>query len=66
MDQNQKAELIISALQQRIGEMAAAYELEKALLRAEYTQVSNELTALREEVAKAEYSQEVLDSIKNV
>ena len=33
----EKAELIITALQQRIGEMAAQHELEKAMLRAEYT-----------------------------
>ena len=34
MDKN---ELIITALQQRIGEMSASFELEKAMLRAEYT-----------------------------
>ena len=35
MDKN---ELIITALQQRIGQLAANYELDLALIRAEYTQ----------------------------
>lgn len=42
MDNNQKAELIITALQQRIGEMAAQHELEKAMLRAEITMLVQE------------------------
>ena len=37
MENNQKAELIISALQQRIGELTANYETQIALLRAELT-----------------------------
>lgn len=39
MDKNQ---LIITALQQRIGEMAANYETQIAILRAEITQMLNE------------------------
>jgi hypothetical protein len=52
-----KAELIIAALQQRIGEMAAQHELEKAMLRAEYTILQQSV----EDKQKAlnEYSQEI-------
>ena len=39
MDKNQ---LIITALQQRIGEMSAAYELQIAMLRAEMTSMIEE------------------------
>ena len=38
-----KAELIITALQQRMGEMSANYELQIAILRADLTQMSQEL-----------------------
>ena len=41
----QKAELIITALQQRIGEMAANYETQIAILRAEVTQLMKERDA---------------------
>jgi phage host-nuclease inhibitor protein Gam len=37
MDNNQKAELIIAALQQRIGEITSNYETQIAVLRAEIT-----------------------------
>jgi peptidoglycan hydrolase CwlO-like protein len=58
----EKAELIITALQQRIGEMSASYELEKAILRAEYTELQNkydELNKNQQDKQKAidEYSQ---------
>lgn len=46
MDKNQ---LIITALQQRIGEMAANYETQIAILRAEITEMLNE----KEEKEKA-------------
>lgn len=50
----QKAELVITALQQRIGELVADYETKVAILRAEITQLMNE----KEERDKAvqEYS----------
>lgn len=38
----EKAELIITALQQRIGELVSNYETQIAILRAELTQISNE------------------------
>lgn len=37
MENLQQAELIIAALQQRIGEMAATYETQIAILRSEIT-----------------------------
>jgi len=39
----EKAELIITALQQRIGEMAANYELQIAMVRAEFTQLQQSI-----------------------
>ena len=36
-----KAELIIAALQQRIGELVSNYETQNAILRAEVTQLLN-------------------------
>jgi hypothetical protein len=44
-----KEQLIITALQQRIGEMAASYETQIAILRAEITHMLNE----KEEKEKA-------------
>lgn len=38
----EKAELIITALQQRIGELVSNYETQIALLRAEITQLIDE------------------------
>lgn len=38
-----KAELVITALQERIGQMSATYETQIAILRAEVTQLSEEL-----------------------
>ena len=35
----EKAELVITALQQRIGELVATYETQIAILRAEITQL---------------------------
>jgi hypothetical protein len=44
-----KAELIITALQQRIGEITSNYEVQIAMLRAELTMLINE----KEEKEKA-------------
>ena len=51
----EKAELIITALQQRIGELVSNYETQIAILRAEITQVMQN----QEDKQKAidEYSQ---------
>lgn len=37
-----KAELVITALQQKIGELVSNYEIQIALLRAEITQISRD------------------------
>lgn len=37
-----RTELIIQALQQRIGELVSNYETQIAVLRAEFTQLMNE------------------------
>lgn len=50
----EKAELIIMALQQRIGELVSNYETQIAVLRAEITQYSQDQE--EKEKAKEEYS----------
>ena len=67
----EKAELIITALQQLIGEMSASYELEKAILRAEYTELQNkydELVKDKQDKQKAvdEYSQSLSETISTI
>jgi hypothetical protein len=49
-----KAELIIMALQQRIGELVSNYETQIAVLRAEITQYSQDQEEKNK--AKEEYS----------
>lgn len=49
-----KAELVIMALQQRIGELVSNYETQVAVLRAEITQAAQEKE--EKEKAKEEYS----------
>jgi phage host-nuclease inhibitor protein Gam len=53
-----KAELVITALQQRIGELVSNYETQIAILRAEITQLM--------EQAKNEAIQEYSDSLNNL
>ena len=53
-----KAELVITALQQRIGEIVSNYETQIAVLRAEITQLM--------EKAKDEAVQEYSDSLNNL
>jgi hypothetical protein len=57
-----KAELIITALQQRIGELVANYETQIAILRADLTQLMDEKNA-KEEAIK-DYSNS-LDNLTN-
>jgi hypothetical protein len=57
-----KAELIITALQQRIGELVSNYEIQVAILRAEITKLMEEKDA-KEEAVK-DYSKH-LDNISN-
>jgi len=58
-----KAELIITALQQRIGELVSNYETQVAVLRAEITQQMQQ----KEEKEKAmdEYSRSLQEKIIN-
>jgi len=59
----EKAELIITALQQRIGELVSNYETQIALLRAEITQyVQYEED---KKVAVDEYSKSLEEKISN-
>jgi hypothetical protein len=53
----ERAELVIAALQQRIGELVSNYETQIAVLRADLTQLSQE----KEEKEKAieEYSETI-------
>lgn len=55
-----KAELVITALQQRIGEIVSNYETQVAILRAEITNLLEERDA--KEKAVKEYS----DNLTNI
>jgi restriction endonuclease S subunit len=57
----EKAELVITALQQRIGEIVSSYETQIAILRAEITQIMKE----KEEKEKdmQEYSDQIAEKI---
>jgi len=55
----EKAELIIAALQQRIGEITANYELQLASTRADYTQLYQQLEELNKQKAENEYSESI-------
>ena len=50
----EKAELIITALQQRIGEIVSNYETQIAILRAEITKLIEEKEAKSEAVKEYE------------
>ena len=56
-----KAELVITALQQRIGELASDYETKIAMLRAEITILVNEKDQREKELN--EYSKEIEEKI---
>lgn len=58
----EKAELIITALQQRIGEIVSNYETQIAILRAEITQ----LVEQSQENDKNEAIQEYSNSLSNL
>ena len=56
----EKTELVITALQQRIGELVSNYETQIAVLRAEITQLINEKQEHEKSV------QEYSDSLNNI
>jgi hypothetical protein len=64
-----KAQLVITALQQRIGEIVSNYETQIAILRADYTNITEQLAQKeKEKDAKfeaAEAYSEKLDNITN-
>jgi hypothetical protein len=53
----ERAELVITALQQRIGELVSNYETQIAILRADLTQLSQEKE--NKEKAIEEYSETI-------
>ena len=57
-----QAELVITALQQRIGEIVSNYETQIAFLRAELTKVTEEKDA---KIEAAEAYSEHLDNLTN-
>lgn len=57
-----REELVISAMQERIGQLAANYELQIAMLRAELTVLSNQSNDKQK--ALDDYSKEVLSKIE--
>ena len=59
----EKAELIITALQQRIGEIVSNYETQIAILRAEITKLMEEKDAKVEAVK--EYENQLNDIAAN-
>ena len=59
-----KEELIISAMQERIGQLAASYELQIAMLRAELTVLSND--SANKEKALEEYSNEIQSKLEDI
>jgi len=52
-----KEELVITALQERIGQLVVSYETQIAILRAELTELVNK--DKEKQKAEAEYSQEI-------
>lgn len=56
-----KAEMVVTALQQRIGELVSTYETQIAILRAEITKLVND-QAEKEEAAK-KYAQEIAEKV---
>lgn len=56
-----KTELVVTALQQRIGELVSNYETQVAILRAEITHIINEQK--QKEKALEDYSSEIASKI---
>jgi uncharacterized small protein (DUF1192 family) len=57
----EKAELVITALQQRIGELVSNYETQVAILRAEITSLINEKN--KKDKAVQEYSDKIASKV---
>ncbi len=48
----EKAELVVQALQQRIGELVSNYETHIAILRAEITELANKKDSVEEQTGE--------------
>lgn len=59
-----KHELIITALQQRIGEIVSNYETQIAILRAEITQIVDQQKQKEQDVKN--YENELAEKIANI
>lgn len=59
-----REELVISALQEKIGQMAASYELQIAFLRAELTKITND--EMEKEKAIDSYSKEIESKLEEI
>lgn len=59
----EKAELVVAALQQRIGELVSSYETQIAILRAEVTQLVKEKQD--KEKAVEAYTQEISAKVES-
>jgi hypothetical protein len=58
-----KTELIITALQQRIGDLVENYELQIAILRAELTQLTQEIN--QKQIETEQYTEDLMSKISN-
>ena len=58
-----KTELIITALQQRIGDLVENYELQIAILRAELTQLTQEIN--QKQIETEQYTEDLISKISN-
>jgi hypothetical protein len=62
-----KAELVIMALQQRMGELVSNYETQIAILRADYTRALEEIDKSKKaEDAKVELVEAYSDKLDNL
>lgn len=59
-----REELIVTALQERIGQISANYELQIAMLRAELTMLANKEN--EKEKALEEYSNEIESKVGGI
>ena len=63
----EKAELIITAMQQRIGEIVSNYETQIAILRADYTQALEQIqNAKKAEDDKFEAAEAYSEHLSNI
>lgn len=60
----EKSQLVISAMQERIGQLAANYELQIAMLRAELTVMSNQ--ANDKQKSLDDYSEEIESKLEAI